>query len=81
MWLLNAGKVEIWTPVYVCYIHGLHVHVHRTDSRLTSDETREAITNQAKPNSFSFLHLPESLWAKSCKYKIKSQETPSNWTY
>ena len=28
-----------------------------------------------------FLLLPESLWAKSCKNKIKSQETPTNWTY
>ena len=28
-----------------------------------------------------FLLLPESLWAKSGKNKIKSQETPSNWTY
>ena len=25
--------------------------------------------------------LPENLWAKSGKNKIKSQETPSNWTY
>ena len=25
--------------------------------------------------------LPESLWAKSGKNKIKSQETPTNWTY
>ena len=25
--------------------------------------------------------LPESRWAKSGKNKIKSQETPSNWTY
>ena len=28
-----------------------------------------------------FLLLPESLWAKSGKNKIKYQETPSNWTY
>ena len=28
-----------------------------------------------------FLLLPESLWAKSGKNKIKSQETPTNWTY
>ena len=27
------------------------------------------------------LFLPENLWAKSGKNKIKSQETPSNWTY
>ena len=27
------------------------------------------------------LLLPENLWAKSGKNKIKSQETPSNWTY
>ena len=27
-----------------------------------------------------FLLLPESLWAKSGKNKIKSQETPTNWT-
>ena len=26
------------------------------------------------------LFLPESLWAKSGKNKIKSQETPTNWT-
>ena len=25
--------------------------------------------------------LPENLWANSGKNKIKSQETPSNWTY
>ena len=25
--------------------------------------------------------FPENLWAKSGKNKIKSQETPSNWTY
>ena len=25
--------------------------------------------------------LPESFWAKSGKNKIKSQETPTNWTY
>ena len=25
--------------------------------------------------------LQENLWAKSGKNKIKSQETPSNWTY
>ena len=30
---------------------------------------------------FLFLLLPESLWAKSGKNKIKSQETPTNWTY
>ena len=28
-----------------------------------------------------FLLLQENLWAKSGKNKIKSQETPSNWTY
>ena len=27
-----------------------------------------------------FLLLPESFWAISGKNKIKSQETPSNWT-
>ena len=27
------------------------------------------------------LLLPESLWFKSGKNKIKSQETPSNWTF
>ena len=27
-----------------------------------------------------FLLLPESLWVKSGKNKIKSQETPTNWT-
>ena len=27
-----------------------------------------------------FLLLPESLWAKSGKNKITSQETPTNWT-
>ena len=31
--------------------------------------------------SLLFLLLPESLWAKSGMNKIKSQETPTNWTY
>ena len=31
--------------------------------------------------SLTRLLFPESLWAKSGKNKIKSQETPSNWTY
>ena len=79
--------MEIWTPgflwnplIHVYDIHGLHGHVHRTDSRLTTYETREAITNQAKPYLFSFSSSPRKPWAKSGKNKIKSQVTPTNWT-
>ena len=39
--------MEIWTPgflwnplIHVYDIHELHVHVHRSDSRPTTDETR-----------------------------------------
>ena len=86
--LLNTGKVEIWTPGFYVTLKSMSVTfmdsmsmfiVHTLGLQLMRCERPLLI--RLNLTRLLFLLLPESLWAKSGKNKIKSQETPSNWTY
>ena len=86
--LLNAGKVEIWTPGFYVTLKSMSVTFMDSMFMLIVQTLGLQLMRRERPllirlslTRLLFLLLPESLWAKSGKNKIKSQETPSNWTY
>ena len=85
--LLNAGKVEIWTTGFYVTLKSMSVTFMDYMFMFIVQTLGLQLMRRERPllirlslTRLLFL-LPESLWAKSGKNKIKSQETPSNWTY
>ena len=85
--LLNACKVEIWTPGFLWNLKSMSVTFMDAMSMFIVQTLGLQLMRRERPllirlslTRLLFLLLPESLWAKTGKNKIKSQETPTNWT-
>ena len=86
--LLNTGKVKYGLQGFYVTLKSMSVTFMDSMSMFIVQTHGLQLMRRKRPllirlslTRLLFLLLTESLWAKSGKNKIKSQETLSNWTY